>query len=172
MIFQLIRKHFANSHATVSVRFQLENEQTDYVRILYEFECTGLDIHNMARSAKKLLLKNLKAGYGNSEGQVIYSKKWDVFTRGIIETHTAFLTQKMSDSDYHPIIREFLCGVIEEAFDDFVDGEVLTVKCLFNSEVHVVGYHVVTGVERLKVLGNINEDAGRRKLYKILGLNL
>ena len=171
MIFGLIGKHYENAKVQVGVKLFLETKDRELLT-LYYFECSGLDVHNLARSAKKLLLKTLKTDYGNAhpEGQRIYARKWEVFVRTLLNTHMVFHNNEVSETDYHTIMRENLCGIIEEAFDKFRDGELLTVTFLCGSQVQVDGYHEGTDTKRTQSLGNVNADAQRRRLYKLFNL--
>ena len=52
MIFGLIQKNFENAKAKVGVKLFLETEERELIT-LYYFECSGLNVHNLGRSAKK-----------------------------------------------------------------------------------------------------------------------
>lgn len=155
-----IKRNFANSSARVQAFFYVVDDVAQLAsnaEPLIAFACTGLELHNFARDAKKGLLAILNESPNEYRQKIrLPEDYWRLAIRVVANQ----LSERKGASAASNLCRDALCLVIESAFDTFSERDICTVLLSRDGEV---------AVERLpekypfdlsrKKLGNVNEPA-------------
>lgn len=155
-----IKRNFANSSARVQAFLYVVDDITQLASSaepLIAFACTGLELHNFARDAKKGFLAIL------NENPDAYRQKIRLpedYWRLAIRVVANELSQNKETDAASDLCRDALCVVIESAFDTFSEKDICTVFLSRNGEVVVERLPGKSPFDLSRAkLGNVNEPA-------------
>lgn len=155
-----IKRNYSNSNARVHAFFYVV-ESTDHSADsqdpLLAFACTGLELHNFAREAKKGFLGILNENPDAYRPKIkLPDDYWRLATRALANQ----LGQPKESTCRSDLCRDALCLVIESAFDKFSNGDICTVFLSRSGEVVVERLPEKSPLDLVRMkLGNVNEPA-------------
>ena len=132
--FSSIGKNYRNAGAQVTV-FLCMAEETDPSALrkdpLFDFRCTGLELHNWARDAKSGFLKILNEEPAKYRGKIELPRDyWRMAMRTVVNDMTKGFPRQTTD-----LVRDALCLTVESAFTEFTSGD--TCSVVLSRDAHV-----------------------------------
>lgn len=136
MVLARIRRSVQSAGAKLTLFFtviELDHEKNQD----FQFSLTGLELHKIAREAKRRLLDFLTHVYGRGDPRgidILNNRRWEHFSRRAL---VATLNRSLSDEQVRAAVLENCCALVREVFEHYTDGEMITVTIDADNNVDV-----------------------------------
>ena len=151
-----IRQKYRNAGANVTLFFYVVDSldrRENVPEAEFVYMCTGLELHNYAREAKKSLLRALNENPAARHSIRIPDDYWKLSIRHLIGDYNANGHQIPCNT----LVRDLVCLIIDVAFQDFHDGDLISVYFLKGGDVSLEIVRKKPSVELIqRRLGNVN----------------
>jgi hypothetical protein len=134
--FSSISRNYRNAGAQVTVFLYFSGDDDPSAlrkEPLFDFRCTGLELHNWAREAKSGLLKVLNEDPSKYRGKIELPRDyWRLAMRTVVNDMNKGFPRETSS-----LVRDALCLTIEGAFTEFTSGDICSVFVSRDAHVRV-----------------------------------